>query len=70
MWPGAEPQKGVFNETYFNVSKTLINTLADHTYLHALSPILMYTAFLKGCYLWDLLPVGHASGCLVRKVLW
>ena len=29
MWPGAEPEKGVFNESYFNLSKTLINTLVS-----------------------------------------
>lgn len=26
MWPGAEPEKGIFNETYFTLSKNLINT--------------------------------------------
>ena len=27
MWPGVEPEKGAFNETYLTLSKNLINAL-------------------------------------------
>ncbi|CAI8015649.1 Endoglycoceramidase [Geodia barretti] len=30
MWPGAEPEKGVFNETYFTLSEDLINTAGSY----------------------------------------
>ena len=32
MWPGAEPQKAVYNETYFALSKNLINALSYINY--------------------------------------
>jgi endoglycosylceramidase len=30
MWPGAEPKKGVYNETYFTLSKNLINAAGKY----------------------------------------
>jgi endoglycosylceramidase len=29
MWAGAEPVRGVYNETYFDIMHTLIQKLAD-----------------------------------------
>ena len=64
MWPGAEPEKGVFNESYFNLSKTLINTLVsicdrnDDATIHnfhlgdggGMAPAIPWTSFAVPCH--------------------
>ena len=57
MWPGVEPERGVYNETYLNIMKGIVENCQKESHLFH-------------CVAWNLRYFEYASRWIIRTILW